>query len=233
MSDMLRPDAPRVDWWCFAFTEVAGDLGELDAEERRRYDAFYFDRDRAAYLASHLGLRRILADSLGCPPAEVAIVRPVERGKPMLCPIRHPAGPDFNLSHCKSHAAVAVGTGARVGIDIEIAREMDDIDGLLEMVASPQELAAFAALPDALRLPAFWRLWTVKEAVLKGLGVGFGQDPRSVEVDPDPRRPLRRLGDTPWRLWSLDLGPGLAATLAVEADTTPRRCRLSDLVHGT
>ncbi|MFC4159506.1 4'-phosphopantetheinyl transferase family protein [Chitinimonas lacunae] len=219
MSSPLLP-VPCVDWWCFAFTEVKGDPAQLDEAEQERYRAFYFERDRSAYLAAHLGLRRILAWRLGCLPTEVRMVRQ-ERGKPRLQLPFHPDPPDFNLSHCSSHAAVAVASGARVGIDIETVRLLDDIDGMLEMVAAEAELAQFHALPAELRLAAFWRAWTVKEAVLKALGVGFGQDPRTVAVDLDPRRPLRLLEESSWRLWSLEVGPGLVATLAADTDCQP------------
>jgi 4'-phosphopantetheinyl transferase len=146
------------------------------------------------------------------------------RGKPAL------GGDDsadsaltFNLSHSHGLAVYAVARGRDVGVDVERIRPGREHDLLAARFFSPQEAAALRAMPDRLRLRAFYACWTRKEAFMKARGEGFALSLRrfSVSVDPDgapvvddvegaPEEPLR------WTLCDLEPGPGYAGALAVE-----------------
>uniref|UniRef100_UPI0015F0A0DF 4'-phosphopantetheinyl transferase superfamily protein n=1 Tax=Streptomyces phytophilus TaxID=722715 RepID=UPI0015F0A0DF len=72
------------------------------------------------------------------------------------------------------------------------------------------------AAPEALRSAAFTRLWTRKEAYLKGLGVGLG---RALDAD-DVSTAVPG-----WHLVDLAPGTGHAGALAVECAGAPGTAR--------
>lgn len=88
-----------------------------------------------------------------------------EHGKPSLMELPHI---HFNISHCSSAIAVAVGTKP-VGIDVESFRMPSD--GLLRYTMNETEIDHIkqSAHPDQ----QFTLLWTKKEALYKYLGTGI------------------------------------------------------------
>ena len=73
-----------------------------------------------------------------------------------------------------------------VGVDVERLREMPGAAGLVERYFSAPERRQFAELPAEVRAMGFFRGWTCKEAVLKGIGCGVRELDRCVvELHPD------------------------------------------------
>jgi 4'-phosphopantetheinyl transferase len=110
----------------------------------------------------------ILARYLGTRPSEVPI-RDARSGKPGL-----PGPPDllFNASHSGDHGILAVASRFPVGADVERLRPID-AKALGARILSPSELLEFdTAEPDA-RDAGMFRVWTGKEALVKGIGVGL------------------------------------------------------------
>lgn len=77
------------------------------------------------------------------------------------------SGFDFNISHSGEYVLVALSTYSRVGIDVEKHRPLDP--GLFRKYFSEAE---WAQLDPADPLPAFFRLWSIKEAAIKCDGRG-------------------------------------------------------------
>ena len=94
------------------------------------------------------------------------LIEYADSGKPYLANYE---GLHFNLSHCRSHVAVAIDEHTPVGIDVESRRKFSA--SLIRRVcsAAEQKLIAEAADPDM----EFLRLWTRKEAYLKYTGTGI------------------------------------------------------------
>ena len=135
---------------------------------------------RAVAAAAHALLGRLLAHYGGLehPP----VIARTGRGKPYAPAL---AGLDFNLSHARDHALIAVARGQPLGVDLErIDRKLDAHD-LAQRFFSRSEAEALDALPETQRAIAFLRLWTCKEAVLKALGAGisFGLDRVAFDLD--------------------------------------------------
>jgi 4'-phosphopantetheinyl transferase len=191
----------------------------LSGEERERADRFRFDRDRDRYVAAHAALRGILARAAGTSPAGLQFASGAN-GKPFL---PDHAGLQFNLSHAGELALVGVCREVAVGIDVEgIARADERLDSI-ERFLSPGERAALAHAPAEARPLALLRLWTCKEAWVKGTGEGLSRplDSFDIELRSDGARlsatrpPLP--ADTHWTLHTIDVGPEYVATLAVQA----------------
>lgn len=91
----------------------------------------------------------------------------------------------FNLSHASACVAVAVGKRHPVGIDIESLAPEDRGETVLD-VLSERERAILGHMDREGEGIEFIRLWTVKEASAKALGLGVSMDFRAIEVELDP-----------------------------------------------
>ncbi|WP_327315139.1 4'-phosphopantetheinyl transferase family protein [Streptomyces sp. NBC_01235] len=159
----------------------------LDPVERARHDATVRPEDQARFLVGCALSRLLLGELLGVPPADVPLRRVCPRcggphGKVRLDMPGSPAPYDFSVTHSGSVVGVAVCRGGQVGLDVEEAGSLVDVDSAARAALSDTELAALRALSPAERQPAFLRVWTRKEAVLKALGVGLSVSPRELQV---------------------------------------------------
>jgi 4'-phosphopantetheinyl transferase len=189
--------------------------GELSDEEARRARAFHFDRDRATYIAAHAMLRRVLRETPG--GEEPDFVRS-PLGRPELAPPRDggPA-PYFNLTHTRGFAACAILYGAPIGVDAEDIRRPIDIAEMAARWFVPPERRLLEKLCEARRPEMFFRIWTLKEAIVKATGHGLRIEPQRFAVDPDHSLASipKDLGiPTRWRLAELAPLPHIRLALA-------------------
>jgi 4'-phosphopantetheinyl transferase len=187
-------------------------LALLDAEERQRMAAFHREADRVRYGFAHLVLRLVLGGLLGRPADTLRFGRAHcpccggPHGRPVL------AGPgercEFSLSH--GGDLVMVGAAALpVGVDVEPVPSAASVTDLAPMLhpAEQRGLALSGGGPAA-----FARLWTRKEAYLKGLGTGLG---RALDQDD-------LTGSPPgWRVTDVTAADGHAAAVAVAEAPPP------------
>lgn len=124
----------------------------LPASERERFETFLRARPARRWLAARWALRRVLEGYLGQPAAAIEL-EVAERGKPRL----RGGELEFNLSHSRGLALVAVTHSRAVGVDVE----------LVEQQRHPL---------------AFYEDWVREEARLKCLGVGLGVPPPAAAV---------------------------------------------------
>ena len=139
----------------------------------------------------HLLARDVVAQVVGCHPAELAFDRTCARcgeqhGPPRV--VGHP-GLHVSLSRTRDLVAVAVSVDAPVGIDVEVLAGTR-FDGFDAVALHPVERAA--DLDDRTRAVS----WVRKEAALKALGTGFSVDPATVPA-PAPGRPRLVVPDRP------------------------------------
>ena len=150
-------------------------------------------------------------------------------GKPHLAA---PIALGFNLSHCGDVVLLAIARGLEPGVDVEALRPRPRVLQLARRYFTADEAAALAALPVDDREPAFYRLWTAKEAVLKALGRGlsFGLDRVGFQLEAGGTavRPAQFAGAAApasgWQLHALAPTPGHLGALAWRG--APRMVRL-------
>ena len=186
------PPAPRtvgtVEVWTWAFGHAGFADGEeaelrrdLTAEEGERATRYRNAAAREQFVRSRAALRRLLAADLNCRPPEVEVVANAD-GKPML---RGGGDLQFNVSHTDGVVLIAL-ADTPVGVDVERLRAMPGAAGLVERYFSELERRQFAGLPESVQTRGFFRGWTCKEAVLKGIGCGVRELDRCVvELNPD------------------------------------------------
>ena len=181
---------------------------------------------RAVAAAAHALLGGLLASYAGLehPP----LIARTGRGKPYAPAL---AGLDFNLSHARDHALIAIARDQPLGVDLErIDRKLDPHD-LARRFFAKREADALDALPEAQRRTAFLRLWTCKEAMMKALGAGisFGLD--RVAFDLDGAGSPAAIADVApeagdaagWQVSLLEPAPGFLGALAWHG--APRQIR--------
>ncbi len=171
--------APDVHIW-FHSTEaldaaaIAAAVSVLSDEERARYRRFHFPRDARDYAAAHALLRRTLSGLDGRAPDRWRFDR-TANGKPFLVDTGgfHAA---FSLSHTHGMVACAVTTGpdaGGIGVDVECIDRDVAAGDIAARFFAPAESAHLARLNDKERRDRFFDLWTLKEALVKALGVSM------------------------------------------------------------
>jgi phosphopantetheinyl transferase len=178
----------------------------LDESELRRLSEIQAGTGADAFLVSRALLRTVLGHLLDLPGRNVEL-RTSGRGKPSLSPNASPPV-YFNTSHSRTHAVTAVSRIGELGVDVEEVRSIDE--RVVRRSLSTEEYEGLTTLQHDERVGAFFHLWTVKEACAKATGVGIGLGMRNVGATLDRNG---HWGDYSWE--SLDLGPGVAAALAI------------------
>ena len=200
----------------------------LDADEQARAKRLRSPGHRRRFVAAHGFVRTVLGRYLAVPPETIRF-SPGPHGKPVLVPPFDGESVHFNLSHSHGLALCAIARGREVGVDIERVRTGAAALAIAARFFSPREQAALRALPAAAVYPAFFRLWTCKEAYVKATGAGISRALRTVEVQLGRRTPRLRVADDPqaarWSLRELRPPRGYAAALAVEGRGWRLSCR--------
>jgi 4'-phosphopantetheinyl transferase len=220
----------RIDVYSVRLDEPATSVPEatiLSPDERARSQRFHFEKDRIHFCRCRAALRELLAGYLASPAEEIRFEY-MASGKPQLAPDQNLRGLQFNVSHSANMGLIAIGSGHRLGVDIERIRADVDTNALAERFFSLRERAGLKALPAHLRVPAFFACWTRKEAFLKatGDGLSFPLADFSVSTDPENDPELEEITGNvevqkKWFLSDLKPIDGFRAAVAVESSKTP------------
>ena len=162
--------------------ERARDL--LDDQERARADGFVVPGARRRFTLCRAALRVQLCERLGCSNADLSFGSG-EHGKPFAV-VDGPRSPaSFNVSHSGSHGLIGFAGHDGLGVDLEVRRPARDFAGIGERVFGAREQRALTAAASHAQMELFYRLWSLKEALIKALGTGFSLSPATFEV-PQP-----------------------------------------------
>jgi 4'-phosphopantetheinyl transferase len=185
----------------------------LDPEERRRAAAFRHPADSRRFVARRGRLRELLAQRLGCAPAEVTLARNAF-GKPFVAG----AAFGFSLSHSLETAMVVFAPGAEVGCDIEWRRPALATRRAAQRFFSQGEVERLGAIAPDQWVEAFFNCWTRKEALVKALGQGLSYPLKAFDVSLAPGEPAALLCGPPgWTLHAGQADDGLHAAVALSA----------------
>lgn len=204
--------SPHPDWEAEAFSW-------LDEQEQARADRFTDVGPLRRFALCRAALRALLCHELGCRNEQLAFGAS-EHGKPFAIVQGLPARISFNVSHSGKHGLVALAPEGRLGVDVEECIPHRNLDTLIETVFTPGEQAELASITGSDRHRAFFRLWTVKEALVKALGTGFSLDVSTFEVPsairygaPSAVFSFPRVPSAQWRVESFDNEGYVAATV--------------------
>ncbi len=124
---------------------------------------------RNRFASSRILLKFAAGAALQVPPDAVELGyrstgRPYLRGNDAL---------DISLSHTEGLILVGITSHGFVGVDVEDARREFYEQGLARHWCTQDELSFVAGLPPERRDPELVRLWTLKEAYSKAIGLGM------------------------------------------------------------
>ena len=167
------------------FTAIpeTGELKDcLTPDERTRASRFHFRSDHDSFVAAHT-IMRLALGAMTCQAPEDVPLDLGSHGKPKLGGAWSGVPIEFSLSHTKGVVAFAVTHHAPIGIDVEFINSDMDTGNLAERYLAVQETDLLSSVPDTERQSAFFQLWTIKEAYIKGIGLGLSQSLNSFFVE--------------------------------------------------
>lgn len=190
--------------WCLDSDSLSGVAGEalLNDAEKARSRRFVTSVLQQRFIAARARVRALLGAHLGRDPRNLVFVEN-EFGKPRLS---DQPGVHFSLSHSQDRALLAVSEGLEIGADLEGVRSVDHL-GLARRYFHRNEVAAIERHADPQQ--AFFRIWTLKEAVVKALGTGLLIPLDEFEVSIEAAQPTM-VTSPPGasQTWWLHLSPG-------------------------
>lgn len=202
----------RIDIWEFPLENLPPPARSLlNEEEQMRADRFYLTRHQRRFTVARAMLRVILAHYLQQDPQQLAFTYN-DHGKPSVNNVQ---ALEFNLSHSKELALVAVGKQFPLGVDVE-AFSIRPYIGIARHLFSPTELESFFDLPQALQPFIFFHIWAQKEAFIKACGLGLSYPTQQFDVPlMPPANALIRdnLHHKNWRMLSFMAKLGYSAAL--------------------
>ncbi len=214
----LRLEKGQVHLWRLSLDLPSHELNSLQrllsedelARAHRLIDPLKADR----FIAARGRLRQLLARYTRTEPSALSFVYG-SSGKPAL-----EGGWEigFNLSHSQSWALLAVAGGCDVGVDLEVIDPSLAFEPIAATFFSAIENAWLERFAPHRRRRAFYRLWTRKEAWLKGLGWGFSGPASCIDMAGG----LRGAGG--WSMKNLPVARGVVGALAVEEEFSDIRC---------
>jgi 4'-phosphopantetheinyl transferase len=209
----------RIDFRTFA-DESETLLALLDAEEKKRIDAYKQPDKALAYIIAH-GFMRLLLSAITKIPAQDLVFLQGQYGKPTLA-----QAPDlaFNLSYSKRFLLFAHGSNGQLGVDIEAVRTLPTILPIIEQQFHPDEKGFLLTLSGDEQLKQFYRIWTCKEAYLKALGRGLSLPTNSFAVD--LAKPARIKGESIWILHEFEFDDEHLGAVASLQANAPRLIRI-------
>ncbi len=190
----------------------------LDGRDRAQAARYRFPEDRARFVLGRGLLRNCLGRYLGQTPETIELAY-TDRGRPIL---PRDETIQFSISHTHDLVAVALTSGARIGIDLESVQPHGDLLELARRIFSEDDLHTFQALPGSEAPAAFFRAWTRKEAYLKARGEGIADGLRQVSVSfgPEQTGSIKDARDESaartWRLLALPVPEDYMGSLACD-----------------
>jgi 4'-phosphopantetheinyl transferase len=196
----------------------AAALGELlSADERQRAARFVHETHRHRYTVARATLRLLLGRCAGTNAAAIEF-RYAEHGKPLLAGALAESM-HFNVSHSDSFAFYAISPDGPLGCDIERIRPVPEMADIVSRWFAPSEHELILSRAD--RDESFFRYWTLKEAVLKGVGSGLALLSRDFELTSRANDSFYAQGLPELNGWTAipcSAPAGFAAAVAVPAD---------------
>ncbi len=173
----LSPDASR----------EAAAFSRLNCSERERWCRFVHFGARRRFALCRAALRASLCERLGCDNESLSFGEGVHE-KPFALVNGSPAPISFNLSHGGNHGLIALADKGRIGVDVEERTHRRDFDRLIEAAFGANEQCALRNARGDGMIHLFFKLWTIKEALIKALGTGLSFDPAEFEAPASMRR---------------------------------------------
>lgn len=191
---LLRHDAAPFDLWAIDVNAIStlspdhltgGTL--LSPSEQQSLGRLRFDRDRRLYRATRILVRSVLSQYADVAPSawqfvQTALGRPVVSPaiETQVCNQRGYTALNFSLSRSASLVLCAVSTSGEIGVDVEDNQGELDVSLLAAGTLTDEEQWDLEQAPEAEKKAGLLKHWVLKEAYLKGCGLGLSVDPGTI-----------------------------------------------------
>ena len=170
-------DQNRVDIWEYPLDTLFKGAAELlNEEESQRAQRYHFAKHQRRFTVARSALRLILGHYLQKNPMDITF-NYNEYGKPEVAD----SALQFNLSHSKDLALLAVTKAFPVGIDIEFFSARP-YEGIGSHLFSPKENKSLQQTHNVLKPLVFFHIWAQKEAFIKACGMGLSYPTEQFDV---------------------------------------------------
>lgn len=193
--------------------------GWLSSDEVERADRFRRPTTRHQFVVGRGMCRCLIGERLAIDPCQIRF-HLAAHGKPQLAEPPS-ASLQFNVAHTEGMVLCGLVDGLSIGVDIERLGRRTDL-GLAERYFAPSEVDWVFRQPEAEQLPAFLRVWTLKESFIKAIGTGLSTplDAFAFQQIMSPRPTIefrdRSLGKgDEWQFFVPELEPGFVGAVAV------------------
>lgn len=160
----------------FSNSKITEHLKFLSIEEKNKANNYHFDIDRKRYIIGRAVLKKLIAKYTKRDEHSIHFGYNSSK-KPFLVP--NNKNLQFNLSHSGELLAIAFKFDkVKIGIDIEIIDPNYDYEMILRDYFTENE----KALINQFGYPAFFKIWTRKEALFKAEGIGLTDEMRWTSV---------------------------------------------------
>ena len=202
-----------VHLWRFPLNSKKSLPDILSSDEKQRAERLRVPDKTSSFVVARTRLRQILGLYLIASPEKLKFDYN-EHGKPSLSsPLRDDIS--FNLSHSGQWGACVISRRGEVGVDIEAVKRDLDVTALAERFFSEAENQWFKGVSYVRKQRSFYRLWTRKEAWLKGKGGGFSEVHLGLD---DAHLSHQASSSEGWSLMNMPIAKGVVGALAVKGD---------------
>jgi 4'-phosphopantetheinyl transferase len=182
-------------------------MRKLGPSEMSRTQRFVRAERRRQFLVGRMLMRFAIADRTGLAPSAIVIAEQSGGAPKPVLPLS--GVPSISVSHSKGWIACGISAETTVGLDIEFPDPSRDLIEIGRFAFCPKEIAWLERQADRNRTAAFYRLWTLHEALYKmrSNAGGAAKLPELV----DTRGEIVSSGSD-WHSYELSV-PGLAGAL--------------------
>jgi len=185
-------------------------LTDEEIKDINRYNFFY---DRETHLFSRGILKVILSKYIKVSSRNINLIK-TRYGKLELNKEQNVNNIKFNVSHSKDLIVIAVIKDVKIGVDVEYVDEELNFKDLISNICSSQEVNRYCCL---ITNREFFKLWTKKEAFVKGTGAGLSRNLKSFSVITDTNKVIfDKLSGEEWYVDNLSLLNDYELSLAIE-----------------
>jgi len=193
----------------FLWKNIKHKINILSVDGKDRLMSLRHDIDRCRTLCGKILLLHLLQQYTKWDINALPELKYNKYGKPYLSKL----GGYFNISHSGSYIICAYSPDINIGIDIEEITEIDIDEYAQVLTYREYEYLRNGNNQD------FFKLWTIKEAVMKADGRGFSLDPRTIDLMDDEK--TITLGNNIWHILQLEIDIHYKSYLASGVNTEP------------
>jgi 4'-phosphopantetheinyl transferase len=148
----------------------------LSHQEIIEFESMSIDSRQKQFLTSRWMIKTFLSSLIKINPNKIQVTKG-ELGKPLLAKEFNPMAIDFNISHKSSISLIGLTDKGQIGVDVEENIRNEKTLRIAERYFHAQELDWIKESKSEVEYNLrFYRIWSMKEAIVKTLGGGVFQN---------------------------------------------------------